>query len=297
MFLIAQLIGIYVAHVYTPHEVLVYNQTSGSYYPANITLLPYGLGPPENVEPVSSVLSIVIALIIAVCLMLLLMRFRAEVFLRGWFFLVVILGIALTMNAFLHSVAYASLIALIIAVPLAYLKIFKRNMYAHNGTELLIYPGIASVFIPLLSIPTIIVLLILISAYDIYAVWHAGFMQKMARYQIEKLRIFSGFFIPYIGKQGRVALAKAKTAGIKDKKVKAHVAILGGGDVVFPIITAGVVLNVWGLIPALLVTLGATLALTYLFYTSEKGKYYPAMPFITVGCFIGLAAGYLLQIY
>lgn len=295
MFVVAQLIGLYVAQVYTPQTVTIYNQTSGMLQNTSIYTIPYGLAPPSDVEPASSVVSIIIALIVAVSIMFLLMKFKAEVFLRGWFFLVVVLGIALTLNALFHGLEYAALVALVLAAPFAYLKVFKRNIYAHNATELLIYPGIASVFIPLLSIPSIIVLLILISAYDIYAVWHSGFMQRMAKYQIETLRVFSGFFIPYLGAKDRRAREKAKAAGNKGKKIAMHIAILGGGDVVFPIITAGIVLQAWGLIPALLVTLGATLALLFLFYRSEKGKFYPAMPFITVGIFIALAIGYLIR--
>jgi len=73
-----------------------------------------------------------------------------------------------------------------------------------------------------------------------------------------------------------------------------QVAILGGGDIIFPMILAGIVLNSFGIIPALIVIAGATSALGYLFYTSEKGKFYPAMPFISVGCFLALALVYLL---
>ena len=39
---------------------------------------------------------------------------------------------------------------------------------------------------------------------------------------------------------------------------------------------------------SLFIITGSTLALAYLFYTAEKDKFYPAMPFISVGCFIGL---------
>ena len=80
----------------------------------------------------------------------------------------------------------------------------------------------------------------------------------------------------------------------KDKRIRINIALLGGGDVVFPIILAGVVLNALGLLPALIISLGATIALATLFYYSEKGKFYPAMPFITAGCFIGLAVAYLI---
>jgi len=77
--------------------------------------------------------------------------------------------------------------------------------------------------------------------------------------------------------------------------MKVNIALLGGGDVVFPIILAGVVLHTWGLIPALIISIGATIALGLLFYYSEKGKFYPAMPFISAGCFIALGIAYLIH--
>jgi presenilin-like A22 family membrane protease len=142
-------------------------------------------------------------------------------------------------------------------------------------------------------------LLIIISLYDMYAVWHSGFMQKMAKYQIKQLKLFSGFFVPYMGKEDRIKLQQAKTQELKEKKlkkVKVHLAILGGGDVVFPILLAGVVLRVLGVWQAVLISIGATLALAYLFYRSEKGKFYPAMPFISIGCLIALGIIYLLNL-
>lgn len=292
MFLVAQVAGIYVSHVYRPQTVQTFNETTHVYENKTNYNLPYGFGPPEGITPQSSVISIVIALVIAVLLMFMLMKLKAETFLRLWFFVVVIIGISIALNAFLNNGHYASAAAIVLAVPLAYFKVFRRNLIVHNITELLIYPGIASVFIPLLSIGATSVLLIIISVYDIYAVWHAGFMQKMAKYQIEKVRVFTGFFIPYIAKKDRIALQRAKQAK-QHKKVSVHLAILGGGDVVFPIILAGVVLHAFGPLAALLIALGATLALGCLFAFSQKGKFYPAMPFISAGCFIALGLVYL----
>ena len=127
-----------------------------------------------------------------------------------------------------------------------------------------------------------------------YAVWHSGIMQKMAKYQIQKVRVFSGFFIPYLGKKERDLISKLKASKLKNKKIKAHVAILGGGDVIFPIILAGVVMRSLGIFQAIIISLGATLALAYLLYSSEKGKFYPAMPFISAGCFIALGIAYII---
>ncbi len=299
MFFIAQTIGIFVANAYTPETISTINQTTGEQ--VNITAydIPYGLEPPQGIEPVNVLWQILIAIVIVVVLMLILMRIRAEIFLRIWFLVVVTLGLALALNGLFIKIPNSALLAIIIAIPLAIIKIFQRNLVVHNLTELLIYPGIAIVFIPLLNIWTVVLLLILISIYDIYAVWHAGFMQKMAKYQIEKLRIFSGFFVPYADKKTRAKIKIMKQSNSKskkDQKIGVHLAILGGGDVVFPIILAGVVLYTFGsLLSAFIIAIGATIALGLLFYYSEKGKFYPAMPFITTGCLIALGIVYLIN--
>ncbi len=294
MFFVAQLIGLYVTNAYLPEVKQVVNQTTGEITNETVYNLPYGLDPPADIKPQESVISIVIALAIAVALMLLLMKLKAETFLRLWFTVVVILGIAIALNAFFIKIPNAAIIAVIIAIPLGILKIFHRNMIVHNATELLIYPGIATVFIPILNVWSVVVLLIIISGYDMYAVWHAGFMQKMAKFQIQKLKLFSGFFVPYIKKEDRLALKRAKEKGGKMKKIRVNLAILGGGDVVFPILLAGVILRTLGLWQAFIISLGATAALAYLFHHSEKGKFYPAMPFISIGCLIALGIVYFL---
>jgi len=295
MFFSTQLIGLFVISQYAPITTQVLDD-EGNLIDVKNYNLPYGVEPPKDTTPQSTLISIVIAIAIAVLIMLLLMKYNAAIFFKIWFFLVVTIALAITFNALIQNIQYASSIALIVALPLAYFKIFKRNIYLHNITELAVYPGIAIIFVPLLNIWTTVILLILISLYDMYAVWHAGFMQKMARYQIEKLQLFTGFFIPYMSskeKQSLIKAQKSKTTKSK-RKVKVSLAILGGGDVVFPIILAGVVFNQLGLIPALIVSLGATVALAGLFYLSEKGKFYPAMPFISAGCFIALGLAYLI---
>ena len=129
-----------------------------------------------------------------------------------------------------------------------------------------------------------------------WAVWRSGVMQKMANYQISELKIFSGFFIPYVSKKVRMEIKKTPKSELKKKKIKVNMAILGGGDVVFPIITSGVVLANFGAVPAIFVILGATLGLSYLLFFAEKKKFYPAMPFITAGIFLGILISWALKL-
>jgi len=295
MFFLAQLIGIVVIHNYSPS--IETKNINGAM--TNITSynLPYGMNPPEEATPGSSLVSIIIAIAIGVFLILALMKMRAELFIRIWFFIVITLALGITINSFIQSIPYSALISLIVSLPLSIIKVFKRNILIHNLTELMIYPGIAAIIVPLLNIKFSILLLIFISAYDIYAVWHAGFMQKMAKYQMNDVKVFGGFLVPYIKKEDKELIEKARLSKSKKllKKIKINMAILGGGDIAWTMIFSGIVLYTFGIIPALITIFGTTLALSFLFYYSEKGRFYPAMPFLSAGCFISLGVAYLLQ--
>ncbi len=288
MFVITQFIGLYVVDHYLSEE----------------NDLPLGLETPEiekEADYFKILPGIVTAFIIAILLLFFLMRFKIGFVLKLWFFVVVVIALTISLSSILSQFSllkYFVIVSVLIALPLAFIKIYKTNFLVHNATELFIYPGIAAVFVPLLNIWTIIGLLILISIYDMWAVWHSGVMQKMAKYQIDKLKIFSGFFIPYVSKQMRQKIKKMKKtlkkSELKKKRIRVNVAILGGGDVIFPIIAAGVMMKTLGLIPAILVLAGATISLAYLLLAAKKNKYYPAMPFITAGIFVGMGISYLI---
>ena len=224
LFLIAQLIGIFVLNLYKPEVIPIQidNETV-----INITShnLPSWLEPPQETSKTQNLWSIVFAFIIAITAIIFLMRFKAELFLRLWFFVVIIVAIGVSLYAPFRVFEYSAVIVSLIALILAYLKVFKRNIVVHNLTELLIYPGIAAIFVPLLNVGTAVILFIIFSAYDIYAVWHAKFMQKMAHYQINKVKVFSGFFVPYLSKKDRLLFEEAQKSG-KKKAVKVNVAIL-----------------------------------------------------------------------
>jgi len=296
MFLITQFIGLYVVNHYANSKVV-----NGEVVEVQAPGLPFGLETPElkqQSEFNQIFISIIVAFVIAIVLLFVLIKFKVEFIMKLWFFVVVTIALSIALLAILPSFKYILLVVLIIAIPVAFLKIYKTSFLIHNLTELLIYPGIAAVFVPILNIYTIVVLLILISVYDMWAVWHSGIMQKMAKYQINKLKVFGGFFVPTLSKKQKAMIKKMKATNKKDelgkKKFKVNVAILGGGDVIFPIIAAGVMLKTLGIYATLLVTLGAFLGLTGLFFFAQKKKFYPAMPFISAGIFVGVILSYLI---
>ncbi len=299
MFVITQFIGLLVIYA-NPLKVDAISSEGGIEEIAN----PYleWITPMEaktSTDFISFFTQIILAFILAVGILFFLMKFKMEIFLKGWFFLVITIALFLTFLAFEKIVPFvidlklAIVLAAVFALSFSYLKTYRRGIFVHNFTEVLIYPGISVIFVSILNIYTIIGLLVLISLYDAWAVWKSGIMQKMAKYQMNKLNIFSGFFIPYISKKVKAKIKELKKKKSKNK-IRVNVAILGGGDVVFPIITSGVVMKSFGLIPALFVILGATLGLSYLLFFAEKKKFYPAMPFITAGILLCLSLFWLI---
>jgi presenilin-like A22 family membrane protease len=119
----------------------------------------------------------------------------------------------------------------------------------------------------------------------------------------KKSNLFPGVSVTYTKKNDRtVILSNVKPAEKENKtkdsthKTKARTGILGGGDVVFPLLFSGAVFthllekgftNLAALSYASIVSLGAAVALFLLFYFGIKERYYPAMPFITAGCLFG----------
>lgn len=253
------------------------------------------LGTRPDIRDAQAFLYIGSAILIGTVLLLLLIRLKKIMIWRIWFFLAVWLAMTLTIGVF-----FSSMIAYSAAFILALVKILKPNFFTHNLTELLMYSGIALLLVPMLSLLWASIVLVAISAYDMYAVWKSKHMVKLAKFQ-SKANLFAGFFLPY--KQKKAGKAKGKKVLVK-KGEEMRTAILGGGDIAFPMIFAGVVMEsivashqiaiTAAFMYSTIITLFAGLALLGLFIYSKKGKYYPAMPFISAGCFVGCLVIYLI---
>ncbi|MBI4159256.1 hypothetical protein HY500_03280 [Candidatus Woesearchaeota archaeon] len=227
--------------------------------------LPYGLQPPE-IEQDTSFIPIFFIILFGTVLMLILARFKTMFLWKFWFFISLMITLTISFGAF-----FAQGIALGLALILALFRIFKYNTYIHNFSELFVYGGLAAIFVPVFNLWSISILLILISIYDFISVFKTKHMVKLAKFQ-SKGRIFAGLYVPY------------------EKKA----AILGGGDIGFTLLFSGVILKNYGALPALLVSFIVGISLLGLLYYGRKNKFYPAMPPLTFGCFIGLLAVNLL---
>ena len=297
MFIVAQLIGLYIIHV---DPLTLEANVNGTIQSVPNPQLSF-IQPPEGASPLSLFFNILLAFVIAIGLMFILMRYKVKFFLRLWFFLVVVFALWIVFYTieiivpFVINPLPAVIIPLIFAVPLAYIKIYRKNMIVHNLTELLVYPGIAVIFVSLLTqwspiknLILIIFLLILISIYDIIAVLKTRHMIKLAKFQA-KSKIFAGLLVPY-KKLPKEDIPKGNLT-----PTKGRIAVLGGGDIGFPLIFAGVVMKdlmltnpeIIGFLKSLVIPFFTTIALLFLLIKGKKDKFYPAMPYLSIGCFVG----------
>lgn len=278
IFLLAQFIGIGIVYQYI--DPIKSAETGKTEFKE----LPIGERPP--IEETISFIPIILAVLIGTGLLLLVIKFKLNALWRIWFLLAVVIALLVAFTPFVNLWVAATL-----ALILGFWKIFRPNFWVQNLTELFVYGGLAAIFVPIFNLFSVIILLILISVYDAYAVWKSKHMITLAKSQA-RAKIFAGLLIPYqISKKVR-----GKTIKKKGKKVLREVrtAILGGGDIGFPLIFAGVVMKEWGLWPSLMIPFFATLGLAFLFWKSQEKKYYPAMPFLSAGCFIGLGIVWLI---
>ncbi|MEM2915770.1 MAG: presenilin family intramembrane aspartyl protease [Candidatus Woesearchaeota archaeon] len=277
LFLLAQVIGLFIINSYI--DVQKSAETGRVEWKPLPAVAGFAMERPEA-APGISVFYILLALLIGTILILLIIRMQKVILWKIWFWLAVVLCLHIAFAAFM-PVGWALLFALV----LGSLKIFRPGILVHNATELFIYGGLAVIFVPLLTPPTAIILLLLISCYDMYAVWRSQHMAKMAQFQA-KSGIFAGLLLPYAPK--KIVLKVPKKQGVL------KTAILGGGDIGFTLIFAGVVMKTFGLQQAAVIALGAAIALFALLFFGQKKRFYPAMPFLTAGCLICYAIVCLL---
>jgi presenilin-like A22 family membrane protease len=290
-FVIAQYLGLLIVYNYIDFEESV---------PGEMEFKSLPIGERPEIDEEVSYIYVFAAIIIGTVIALFLARFTLIWIWKIWFLLAITMTLGVAFSAFSFVPAA---VALGLAMALGIWRTFWPNWLVQMGTELFVYGGLAAIFVPWFNLWSISILLVLIAAYDAYAVWKSKHMITLAKSQSEA-KIFAGLTVPYIKDKLRLKGTKKRTVGEKTEKekkvnkteipIKARVALLGGGDVGFPLLFAGVVLKEFGLWQSLVIPIFAMVPLALLFWKAEKDKFYPAMPFIGAGCLIGLLVVWLI---
>jgi len=222
--------------------------------------LPYTIEPPA-VDQGWNVAYLVAGIIIVSIIFYLLTKLKYKKFLKLWFSGAILIGLSVSLSVFIGDI-----MGLVIAFVLTVLRLTNRDIYIHNLTEVLLYGGIVSIFSPLFNPLSAFILLIIISVYDYISVYVTKHMIVLAKTQASA-NLFTGLVVE---RQGDTA-------------------ILGGGDIAFSLLFASVLGSAFGMIYAYITIYFVLAALSFLTILGQRGKFYPAMPFITIACTLSYA--------
>jgi presenilin-like A22 family membrane protease len=264
------------------------------------------LGPRPDIQGPETIATVLFSIALGTVFILVIIKFGKFGIWKGFFFFTAFITIWVALSSIIDIT-----VALGIALVLAALKVRSRNVVVHNLTEPFLYAGMALIFVPLLTVPWSLALLAAISVYDYWAVFKSKHMITLAE-GLQKSTVFAGLSIPYT-KSGKIEITYGeeepkgvtKGNGSRGSGERIRTAGLGGGDIAFPLIFTGTVVQqlvTSGLpiLSAYLLTLiipaVLTITLVLLLVKAEKNKFYPAMPVLSAACVIGyllvlLAAG------
>ncbi len=171
-------------------------------------------------------------------------------------------------------------ISFVVAFLLILAWLLLSNVLVHNLVMVLSLAGIGAGVGIGLEPKGAVLLLALLSIYDVIAVYKTKHMVKMARSMIEN-KVIMGFIMPL--------RFKDLFAPLKEVSTGTRFIILGGGDVGLPLMLAVSVLRN-GLIGGIIIAIASICGLFvsfYLFITQKERKPMPALPPIALFAIIG----------
>jgi len=272
-FLMSQLVGLLIINQYIDHEKSIEKKE------IIMKPLPYNIERPEVENQSASFIYISVSILMGTILVLLLVKFNKPLIWKIWFFATVWLTLAIAFAAFINNI-----IAAVLALAISILKLYKPQIIIQNISEVFIYGGLAAIFVPIINLFAAFMLLIVISIYDFIAVYKTGFQSKS--------KVFAGLVIPY----EKVKIpTEGKSLKTSAQGKKSKVAVLGGGDIGFTLIFAGVVMKdlmlketiLAGFLKTSVIPVFVSIALLILLIKGQENKFYPAMPVLSLGCLLG----------
>ncbi|MFB6167149.1 MAG: presenilin family intramembrane aspartyl protease, partial [Candidatus Nanohaloarchaea archaeon] len=227
---------------------------------------------------------------LATVLLLGLYRYDAQFLVKAWFSAALLITGLVFFDAFLPlSFALAATAAVFLG------RFAVEDMLARNALDTVPFAGAGALFGSLLGFKAALVLFGLLAVYDYVAVNRMGHMVTLAKKGAES-GTFMGFRYP---KENAGEEEREETPGEGEGVVaevegeNVSVGVLGGGDVIMPMMFAVSLVPVFGVGAALGVIAGASAAL-YMFLgfirSRETDRFYPAIPVVGSGSLLGLLA-------
>ena len=242
------------------------------------------LSKPEIAEmPQISLLAFASIFAVSVIIMILAIKYLKHKFgFKMLFVFLIVIG-----SRTIFSIFFSDLIASILSLAVVAVWVALPYVAIHNFALVLAIAGISTELGFALSFSTVLILLAVLSVYDVIAVYQTKHMVKMFTGLMKKGLLLS-LVIP-IERSGWFA----RTDSVRPKK---GFLLLGTGDIAFPLIFAITVLN-FSMTSALFVAAGSTAGAAIVFYmliNQGSRKAIPALPPIAICSILGFLASLII---
>lgn len=248
--------------------------------------------PVPKMETAPSIIWFLIIFAIATGLILLALKFfKARLPFGLIFAFLIFVGADIVFSTFIPWRA----VSIALAVGVVGVRFLWPNILTQNIAIIIAIAGISAQLGVFLTAPAVIILLIVLSVYDVWAVFKTKHMVKMAKGLIQRgmapMIVMPTSWKDFTKSMKIVEREKLKPARRRVMKYM----MLGTGDLAFPLVFAVSALP-YGLLSAYAVIMGALagIVVIHILMTSRKFPALPALPPIAAGSIIAFALSLLL---
>ncbi len=228
-----------------------------------------------NSNPISG-LYFFLSLMVATAIILILYKFKVNFLIKGWFYL------ALFSTTFLFFGSFFSfIIAVLLAISAVLIRIFVKSLFVQNLICVCAFAGAGSFFGVTVGVIPSLVIIMLLSVYDIIAVHFTKHMVSLAKSGFKTNTLMAFMYHKKKTKESKRSQKSEKG------KIGTEVGVLGGGDIIIPMIFSISIFRVFGLWASISSILVSALFLSFLMFRAKKGKVYPGLPAVCSGALIG----------
>ncbi|MDY6766101.1 MAG: presenilin family intramembrane aspartyl protease [Candidatus Nanohaloarchaea archaeon] len=223
-------------------------------------------------------------LVASTAILLALYRWNKAALVKVWF------GSALVFTGFVLFDAFLPVTAAAAAtLVFAVLRFRTDDLLLRNVLDTVPFAGAGALFGAVLGVQAVLVFAALLAVYDYIAVNRLGHMVTLAKEGAASDTLM-GFQYPKSGDVSDAAVSDLST-GTETGREGQRIGMLGGGDVVMPIVIAVSLIPLFGVGAAVSVVAGSAAAL-FVFLTviqaRESEQFYPAIPVVGSGAVLGL---------
>lgn len=228
-----------------------------------------------NQQPTSGI-TLFLMIGVATALMFLLYRFELTGLIKAWH----LSALYLTALIF-FSVFFPFLIAAGLATATFAIKHFTKDYWIRNVLETFSYAGAGALFGTMLGVTPALIFIGVLALYDIIAVFLTRHMLDLVEGGLST-GTFTGIIYPKEGSFDTIS-TDGEISGDGENKI----GIVGGGDIIVPMMFSISLLKLYGLSAAVTSSVFAAAGLGLLIYKAEQDTFYPAIPIVGGASIIG----------